>query len=317
VKIMLFGLFADRPPYRKFLILVSVVLLSTITFSLLGGLMVNALFGVDVISDTSLLGNLDDPLVVSAIKMLQLITTGLGMFVIPSVISAILFSRHPSAYLGLNKPLNFLAVAGVVMIMFTMVPLINFLMAVNEQLQLPSFLSSLESWMRTSEEQAARLTEVFLKMDHTSDLLYHLLIVAVVPAIGEELLFRGVVQRLFQDLTGRIHLSIFITAALFSAVHMQFYGFLPRMALGLLFGYLLLWTGSMWMPILAHFINNGMAVLLAFLSGKNMLPFDQDTIGTGATEWPLLLISIVLTSAVILMIYRRRVKISERDVAEW
>jgi uncharacterized protein len=133
--------------------------------------------------------------------------------------------------------------------------------------------------MKESEAQAMKITEAFLKMETTQDLLINLLVIAVVPAIGEELLFRGVLQRLFQELTKNIHLTVFLSAAIFSAIHMQFYGFLPRMFLGVLFGYMLVWTGNIWVPVLAHFINNGAAVFFAWLASKNEMPFNQDTIG--------------------------------------
>ena len=125
-----------------------------------------------------------------------------------------------------------------ILIMFAVVPIINLLMVFNEQLHLPEGLSFIEEWMKESEAQAARLTEVFLVMDTPQELFYNLLIIAILPAIGEEFLFRGILQRLFHELTKNIHVTIFITAALFSAIHMQFYGFLPRMLLGVMFGYL-------------------------------------------------------------------------------
>jgi hypothetical protein len=97
------------------------------------------------------------------------------------------------------------------------------------------------------------------------------------PAIGEELLFRGVLQKLIQKMTGSSHWAIWITATLFSALHLQFFGFLPRLLLGALFGYLLEWTGTLWLPILAHFINNASGVIVFFITGEGLESDKPDT----------------------------------------
>ena len=125
---------------------------------------------------------------------------------------------------------------------------------------------------------------------------------ALLPAVAEELTFRGVLQNLFEvkDETlkkkgNRVHIAIWCSAILFSAIHMQFYGFLPRMLMGALFGYALVWTGSLWIPILMHFTNNAMAVILYFLAIRSGWDMDKvDTIGTNDTL-RLGVVSLVLT----------------------
>ncbi|MBL0341505.1 MAG: CPBP family intramembrane metalloprotease [Bacteroidetes bacterium] len=291
---MITGLFADKPVYRKFFILVFVISLSTILFSMLGGLLADHFYGVNVLSDPKALSNLEDPLVMSAMKLLQILTTGFGMFLIPAILAAILFSTKPRSYLSATKMANPLLLGLTLLLTFSAVPFINSLLIFNQQLHLPEFLSGVESWMRASEDNAARITEMFLKMDTSLELLFNLFIVALLPALGEELLFRGVLQRLFKELTNNIHVAIILTSILFSAIHMQFFGFIPRMLLGMLFGYLLHWTGSIWVPIFAHLVNNGAAVIFAYYAGNNQLPFNQDTIGTENGEWPYVIISLAL-----------------------
>lgn len=310
MKIMLTGLFSDKPIYRKFLIVVSLVLFSTIIFSMIGGLLVSFIYGINVIDDASSLSNLNDPLVISAMKLLQLVTTGLGMFIIPSIVATILLSKEPKVFISLNNKINTKVLLLSIAMIFVSVPLINLLVVINSQIQLPEFLSVIEQWMQSSEDHAAKLTESFLIMNSTSDLYYNLLIIALIPAIGEELLFRGVLQRLFKDFTKNIHWSIFITAALFSAIHMQFYGFLPRMFLGVLFGYLLIWSGSIWIPIVAHFVNNAAAVLFSYFASKDELPFNQDTIGTQQEEIPYTIISMILLAGFLYLIKKSSVKLN-------
>jgi len=304
---MLSGFFADKPIYRKFLIVVSVVLFSTLIFSMLGALLVDLLYGVNMM-DPAALNNLDDPGTLAALKLLQLLSTGIGMFLLPSIILAWLFSTEPGAYLSLKpKPAALFLVMAVV-IMFSAVPVINLLLTWNQTMEFPSFLSGIEDWMKASEENATRITEALLNMHNSGELFYNLLIIAVLPALGEEFLFRGILQKLFKELTQNVHVAILITAIIFSAIHMQFYGFIPRMMLGMLFGYLLHWTGSLWVPVLAHFINNGAAVVFAFLESRQQLPFNQNTIGTNENDLVLVVFSVVILSGLVFWFWRMKVR---------
>jgi hypothetical protein len=310
---MLKGLFADKPLFRKFIITGFTVTFFALVFSMIGGLMTDWLYGVNPLKDPKAFSNLEDPDVLAAARLFQLISTGFGMFFIPALLLAYLFSAQPAEYLGLRRIVGSFSVPLSILLMFLAVPLINVMLSWNEHLELPSFLSGLEQWMRESEEQLARLTEAFLRMEHPGELAYNLLIVAVLPALGEELLFRGILQRLFTELTKNAHVAIIVTAAVFSAIHLQFYGFLPRMVLGMLFGYLLLWTGSIWIPIIAHFVNNGAAVVLAYLASRQNLPFDQDTIGAEPGDWMWVAVSIVLTFLILHKLKRSAVENVGRD----
>ncbi len=137
----------------------------------------------------------------------------------------------------------------VILLVFVINPFINFTGEINGRMHFPPWLEDMEEWMRTAEENAERLTRAFLEVKTTGGLLFNLLMVAVLPAIGEELLFRGVIQKQLSAWSGSHHWGIWLSAALFSALHMQFYGFLPRMLLGALFGYLL---GLEWLPVAPH-----------------------------------------------------------------
>ena len=153
--------------------------------------------------------------------------------------------------------------------------------------------------MRAQEETAGKLTEQFLNVTTVGGLLINLGLMALLPAAGEELTFRGVLQGLMTKLDRQSvpHVAIWVTAILFSAIHMQFYGFVPRMLMGALFGYMLAWTGSMWIPMLMHFVNNALAVLLYFMSNRSSWDMEQvDSIGVGDTLW-LGIVSLVITIA--------------------
>ncbi len=301
---MFSGLFKDKPILNKFFIVIGVVLLVTGVLTIGTAFLCKILYGVDMMSSPDILSQTDDPAVLSSLKLIQTIGTGIGMFVIPGFILGYLFSNDTFGYLNLRKGVSGFQVVLILTLLIVAVPLVNFLIAFNENMQLPQFLSSLEEWMRQSEAAAQDLTVAFLDMHSVTDLLFNLFMMAVLPALGEELIFRGIIQRLFKELTGNIHIAIILAAIIFSAFHMQFYGFIPRMLLGVLFGYLLYWTGSLWLPIIAHFVNNALAVTLAWLNRDMALPFDQDTIGTGEGEWKLVVVSLILTSMIIVMIRR-------------
>ena len=171
--------------------------------------------------------------------------------------------------------------------------------------------------MKTAEENAALLTEQFLSVTTISGLIINILLMALLPAVSEELTFRGVLQRLFQAKGERRetrdervpHTAIWCSAILFSAIHMQFYGFLPRMLMGALFGYMLVWTGSLWVPILMHFTNNSMAVILYFVALRADWDMDKvDAIGTNDTLW-LGVVSLILT-IIGIYIFRRSTTMS-------
>ncbi len=159
-------------------------------------------------------------------------------------------------------------------------PAVNLTKWLNDMLALPHFMSGIEQWMRQMEAATGALTEQLLQTDHFGDLAVNLLVMAVAPAIAEELFFRGSLQKTLAQAMNA-HAAIWLTAAIFSAVHLQFYGFVPRMLLGAALGYLFWLTGSIWPSVVAHFVNNALTIVLF----KADLPFDIDAIGTGATWW--------------------------------
>jgi hypothetical protein len=209
---------------------------------------------------------------------------------------AYLFHGNPKEYLQLRKVAPAASLLWVGLGMLAAVPLINLLGDLNSRMHLPSFLAPVEQWMRDSEDKAAVLTEAFLDMPGPGDLAFNLFMIALLPAVGEEWLFRGVVQRLFGEWSGKKQVGIWAAALLFSAMHLQFYGFVPRLLLGALLGYLLLWSGSIWLPMLAHFLNNAAAVLAAYLYQHQVLTTNPDTLGLGPDQFMILLASIILTA---------------------
>lgn len=220
---------------------------------------------------------------INSLKWLQLIQS-VGMFVLPPFVLAYFWSDKPLQILHFDKKINWLDISYVILFMIIIIPFINLLGDLNQQLVLPKALAGIETWMKTSEEQAAQFTEKLLDVHNFQGLLFNLFLISMIPAFGEELFFRGALQGVLQKWKG-IKTAIWITAFIFSAIHLQFYGFLPRMLLGAFFGYLLLWSETMWLPIAAHFTNNAIAIIFYYLKNNGYKLPDIDSVGTGNTLW--------------------------------
>ncbi|EOR95912.1 abortive infection protein family [Arcticibacter svalbardensis MN12-7] len=199
----------------------------------------------------------------------------IGTFVLPPI-ALYYYDKHTGIdYLRINTPLSGKLIFLTALIMFIVSPFIEWVIMINQMMHLPSFLQGVEDWMRDKEKELGELTKQILIMKSPVDLLINLLILAIIPAIGEEFLFRGCFQSIFTRITKNQHAGIWITAFLFSAIHVQFLGFFPRMFLGALFGYLFLWGGSIWLAVLAHFINNATAVVGAYVLQMQGKPLDS------------------------------------------
>jgi uncharacterized protein len=148
----------------------------------------------------------------------------------------------------------------------------------------PVSLSGLELWMKETEEQLLELTKFLTDFQSIPELLTGILVIGVLAGIGEEMFFRGVVQPKMRLYTGSAHAGVWVTAIIFSAIHLQFYGFLPRVFLGALFGYLYLYSGSLIYPILAHILNNSITVILVYLSNQEKIDIDLES--TDAVSYP-------------------------------
>lgn len=208
-------------------------------------------------------------------------------FLLPALVFWTLFEKQQWSDFQLRplaqQRLSNLALVPVLVIAF--MPLNGLIIEWNQGLDFPDTLAPIERWMRAKEDELGELTKYLTTFNSPMQLLLALLVIAVLPAIGEEVLFRGVIQRRFTEWTGgNPHVGILLAAVVFSAIHLQFYGFIPRVLLGALFGYLYLWSGNLWIPILAHFVNNGFTVLMVYLRHRQLVSMDiEDTAGVSLT----------------------------------
>ena len=258
------------------------------------------------------------------LKILQVLQT-FSFFILPVLISVWLWSDRPLHWLHLDKGMSWQTACLVVVLMILLLPGINLLSDLNRHLVLPDWLAELEQWIQLREDEALLLTERFARADTIPQLMLNLLIMALLPGIAEELCFRGTCQGLFvfgtagpSYITARLrthtHAAIWVTAVLFSTLHFQFYGFLPRLLLGALFGYMLCYSGSLYVPMLAHFTNNTFAVVCFYLEGKGLVEAEKvDGLGSGDTLWVGLL-SLVVGGVLLWLFFRQQSSALRREV---
>jgi uncharacterized protein len=305
---------SSKPAGLKLLLLLLIAFASVLVFSFIA-LLLMPLFGYEMLDTSVVLADPGDQKAINALKFMQLMNA-LGFFVLPPLLFAFLVAKNKFHYLCLHQSGKLFFFIVVPVIMFSSMPLINLMAELNRGLELPEFMKGIEEWIKSSEEKAEGITRAFLNVDDIPGLLYNLLLIAVIPAIGEELLFRGALQRLIIESTKNVHIGIWIAGIVFSALHFQFYGFLPRMMMGVLFGYMLLWSGSLWVPIFAHFMNNATAVVLSFLVHTGRISADIEHIGEGEGALYYNITSFFIVAGLLTLLYINRDKSGNNYKAE-
>lgn len=296
----------ENNPYLQLLFLMLFAVVGVFVFIVIGFIVAFLIYGPGLIKDMSWLNGTD----AEYIPALKIILTAqqLGLFLTPAILLAITEGKKPNRFYGMSMPkANSLLI--VILIMAASTPAMGFINELNQQMHLPNFLKGVENWMREMEDEGMVTTMAILKMNSISGYLINLTVIAVIPAICEEFIFRGGLQRTFLRIFKNPHVAIWTSAIIFSAIHFQFFGFFPRLFLGAAFGYIYFWTGSIWHAVLAHFLNNGFAVTMAFYFQKNNLPINQDE--NMAVSWYVYLISAILTIALFRILKDKTRKITE------
>ncbi len=208
-------------------------------------------------------------------------------------------------YFAPSRPAQARQVLGAMVLIVCIIPLISAAVAWNAGVHFPAALHDFEGWARAKEDQAAVLTQYLTRFPTVGRLLVGLLVVAVVPAVAEELTFRGVVQRNLVQWLGSRHAGVWLAAAIFSAIHVQFFGFVPRFLLGLVLGYLYEWSGNIAVPMAAHFTQNALQLVLVYLAQHGLLGWGFDPDSTEALPWSWVLASGVASAALLWVLSRR------------
>lgn len=222
------------------------------------------------------------------------------IFILPSVITAMIVAVLPARFLKIDSIFSIRQLLLATFCMLVSIPLMNWIVMINDSMSFPESLSGLENWMRLHEEEARNSVKLLLGDSSVISLIIDLLIVGVLAGFSEEILFRGTLQQLFCSLGMNRHVGIWLTALIFSAIHMQFFGFVPRFLLGAYFGYLLWWSRSLWLPIIIHTFNNSIVVYSTWRHGQIDEGGAVDSIDHWGVDSPMLILaSAILTVFVI------------------
>lgn len=231
----------------------------------------------------------------------------LSMFLLPAVLISFLMKGEFYSYMSLRESPGLIAAILSMLLIVFLIPLNSYLAWLNADLDLPDWLNTIEQWMSRKELQTERITEVLIKAGTPGALIINIIIIAVLPAAGEEFLYRGVLQNIFKGWLKSGNLAVILTAFIFSASHLQFYGFLPRFILGLVFGYIYLWTLNIWLPVLAHLVNNAIPVILSYFYGWDNINNTMDEVSSKEG------LMVIIPTAIVFLIMVNIWKVGTKD----
>ncbi|MEO7923736.1 MAG: type II CAAX endopeptidase family protein [Chitinophagaceae bacterium] len=257
------GLLKGKPAGTQLLILISIALLSLFILGLAGTMILSAMTGINIteISEPAK-WDMSKPGFLGFLRGMQVVQF-IALFLIPTFLCARLFSTDTNKYLGLKKPSTAVYFLVATAAFLLAIPLVSWLGEINKSIDIPGEIGK---WMKQKEDEIAIQQKALLSRHTIKDLILNIVCIAGLAAIGEELLFRGIAQRLLIKIFKSPLAGIIVAAFLFSAMHLQFYGFFPRFVLGILLGLIYWYSGSLWVPILAHFMYDAVLVTLLYFN---------------------------------------------------
>lgn len=273
--------FRSMRPTMQLWILLLLSFGSMLLFTLLSSQLAQVFFGLDLLNDPNALTHLEDPNAVSAHRFL-LIIQHIGVFILPALTFNQLFTfRDLGSFLHLDQQrVGLLSSAVALIAVLSAYPMVNLLYEWVSQINFTA-LGETGMVLVAEENRLQRFTDGLLVMHSAADLWMNLFVFAFIPAVGEELMFRGVLQKILARVSASAHVGVWLSALIFSALHFQAFGFVSRLLLGAGFGYLLLATGSIRLVMAAHFANNALAVGLSFAEQRGWLA----TASQGDIQW--------------------------------
>lgn len=294
--------FENKSLFVQFLFLLLFICGGLIFFSCLGSLLI------------LLFGNLNAVKSPSSLRFLQVMSS-VGAFWIPAVFFSYCSDKKLFTYNTANQRVSTKLLGVVLVLAFFILPLVSALGFWNEHISLPKSMERIELWMQQLQNENESVLLLLTETLTYPVLLINILVMAIIPAIAEEFLFRGTLQPFFAKVfKNKIHLSIWITAFLFSAIHLQFYGFFPRFLLGAYLGYLAYWSHSLWLPIFAHFLHNFFSLNIDFFTRKSGVDIEGISPDSFGAYYPIIIICTVFFVIGLLFLRRMTKKNGDRSI---
>ncbi len=292
------SLLEGRPFYYKLFVLIVLILFGTTLVGGLGYFTVSNMFGLTADDLTNGITDSDGGIPTNAIRILQAFMS-LGMFLVPALAYSQISKDREIEFYGFNKNVPIAVWGLVILLMIAISPFIDGIVYLNYNLPYPDFMSGFVEGLVAQQEMLSDQMEILTEMPNISIFFINLLIIAIIPAIGEEWLFRGVIQKLFKEHFHSKHRAIWLTAFFFALLHQSVFYFLGLWLLGALLGYLKEWSGNIWLPVLAHLINNSLILVVLYFAPNLMV--DLDTINF---EWLSFLPSLIGSGILIYFIHK-------------
>lgn len=278
-----------KPLWIQLFLFVAMAFGIFVVFTLIGTIILSSATGIKLLEIQNIdKWNPNDPRMITFIRGL-LVVQFLGLFLIPTLLFAYFSDPKPLNYLGLKSPQKNIFWILAIAAMFVAIPAVEYIGFLNQKM---NFGSGMQHWMKGMEEEATKQIQFMLSKHTISELILNLIFISLFAGIGEELFFRGILQRLIIRAFKNPWMGIVVTAAIFSAFHFQFFGFFPRFLLGIVLGAIYWYSGSLWTSILAHFFYDGFIIVLTYLKPSMITETDQSSMNF---SFVVVLISIVLT----------------------
>ncbi len=242
------------------------------------------------------------------LKIMQVILVAIT-FIVPVLLFAVVIRQEKWKFLPLQKMPNIKQLLIALTICIIALPIVSYTAEWNSNIHFPDSLKNIENWMRIKENAANETIKIFFANNTISNMISNLFVVAFMAGLSEEIFFRGFIQRLFIENKLNHHIAIWLTAILFSAIHLQFFGFIPRVLLGAVLGYLYFYSGNLWLSIIAHTVNNGFAVVMAYVTGS----IDADPLSGDNDKYNIITFAIISAIVVILqLVYLKKINVQKK-----
>lgn len=229
------------------------------------------------------------------------IAQDLFVFILPVVITVVIISKNPISFLRIGSIPKWRDLILCILILIIASPALDAIIDWNKSIQFPESMKSIEMWMQENEKSANDSVNLLFNGMTIPTMILNILIIGIMAGFCEELFFRGTLQRILYSMPMNVHCAIWLSAIIFSFLHMQFYGFVPRILLGAYFGYLLVWTQNIWIPIIAHTANNSYAVISTYLSQQGYKTEPSATVYDSTTI--ILIVGSVILTTISIYIY--------------
>ncbi len=288
-----------KSSFLRLLLLLAIVTASSVIVIALGIIVGIPFWGADIIDKVGSEPDFNNLAVTNFYRYMQTLSH-FALFIVPALFFAFLVSPSSKKYFQIKRKINPIPFLISIALILVVLPFLNFVGEWNASLVFPESMSGINTWIKASEESAMELTKGFLAVETFHAYLFNIFMIAIIPAIGEELIFRGIILKEIKSGVKNIHIAVVLSAILFSAMHMQFFGFFPRIILGIILGYLFIWSKNILFPMLIHFLNNAIAVTIAYLNNIGVINIDFESFGSFDGSIMGILVSLILS---ILLMY--------------